>query len=473
MSYQQLLVRIFAKTENGEKFRGTGFLINDDYVLTARHVIEPFRHAFMQINDILVLRNGPWNGDQYLNKVIPHPNEKIDIALLKLRMPNREQTEYLPFAEYALKDSVTIAGFENANIASSEASFELLAQNNKFYTYDVQGKVQHGKSGGPVMLKNSIVGIVYARTDDPDAKKDENKTFIYPYSVFKDFVLQQTKNKQAKQDSEIDFDAICPEIRAALIDRKEQWDRHILRRITDEKQQCTFAFVIAAVREEWPEALKLRLCILLNLPIKQVTKINLLKYEDLDKESWEKYFLLSLLEVFPTTQDDLNDLGKQALKNRLINELIDSETPVVYSCFLDKDVCEKLPYLRCVIECWESLNLPGAKCRHFLLIVYGIKERGKSGVPGFSWLSRNRSDRQVEQWLQQFKASLSKPNQTKVVIPLLQSPDKLDINHWVDNHLNGIEQNRFDNAIKKIKGDRIAHRTLRDTYLTICHPPNS
>ncbi|MCI0653191.1 MAG: hypothetical protein L0Y39_01750 [Methylococcaceae bacterium] len=39
MTWEKLVVRVFEKTTTKEQYRGTAFLINDRYLLTARRVI--------------------------------------------------------------------------------------------------------------------------------------------------------------------------------------------------------------------------------------------------------------------------------------------------------------------------------------------------------------------------------------------------------------------------------------------------
>lgn len=367
--WKKLIVRVFAKTTKGEKYCGTAFLINKHYLLTARHVIEPFREDFATNKDRIVLRNGPWDGDQYLAEApIPHDNPAIDIALLRLRMPNPIKMEYWRFMECddLSEKPVRIAGFDNERDASTAPSFESLGNISQFYTVTLQNKGQHGKSGGPVFIDDRIVGILYARTDAPVLGNDQNQTFIYPYCVFKEFLSNhELVAADHRKNSQSGFEFRHPDECVALIDREDQWDMHIEHRIKTEKDRKTFAFVVAGVTEEWPESLELRLR--RYLQIRKPCTVNLRKLPKAG--DWEKEFWVNLLALLvkPDSGGDFD------VKSKLREVLSEEPTPVLFYWYLPPKISSRLGIIRDITKAWESLDLPESKQQHFLLIVYGTR----------------------------------------------------------------------------------------------------
>ncbi len=457
LNWKRLVVRVFVKTEGREQFRGTAFLINDEYLLTARHVIEPFWKSFEQNPDQIRLKNGPWDSTQFLAQApIPHDNPKIDIALLRLRIPTKALPRPYPRLEDSMLDagkSVDIAGFENEDAASSVSTFEVLAELNQYYSYALQNKGQHGKSGSPVILDDKIIGIFYARTDAPDSRHDQNESFIYPFSVFKDFLKKQGAIPEPPKQSE--KPDLSPEMRAALINRSKQWHGHIKQRMRREKDRKNFAFVVAAVREEWPESLKYRLSLHLEQP----------KHSPLDlypasksAEDWKSNFQQELLKHFPLGYMD-DEADFEHLEKRLVEQLSSSDTPLFYYCLLRPEVSKNHAYVQTIVSYWESLKLTRSEKQHVLLMIHGTKGKG--------FLSFGK--REVEKWHKKLLKCLDKD--AEMVVPVMVSPSREEVYHWISEELqDALEQSKFEKALKNLKGKRIPHLTLKETYINIAKP---
>ncbi len=469
LNWKDLIVRVFARSAEGEQYnyRGTAFLVNDRYLLTVRHVIEPFREGFEKDPDRIVLKNGPWDGNQYLAEApIPHPNEKIDIALVRLRMPNSIAMEYWPLVENneLIGRTVKIAGFDDEKVSSSAPPFFVLGELNQYWTVSLQEKIQHGKSGGPVIFNEQIVGILCARTDAPEPQKDQNQTFIYPYGVFEKFLSDQgVEIAGVKSKPKPPLKKLHPDERVALIDRRPQWEGHIERRITTEKDRKTFAFVVAGVKEEWPESLKLRLRI--HLQGANASPITLRQFPG-PAENWEHDFWTGLLAHFPMA-DFTESSEAAALKSKLTRELCASPTPLLFYCYLDPVTSRQLNFIRDIARAWESLQLADSKLQHFLLLVYGTVEKGQGLASYVRALAGIRGDRKVNKWRRELAKQLAESH-LGVVAPELDSPTREEIIHWSRTVLdNSEEQTLFDDALDKIKAKKIPHLTLMTTYIKL------
>ena len=245
-----------------------------------------------------------------------------------------------------------------------------------------------------------------------------------------------------------------PETRVALINRTKQWNEHIMQRIKAERQRKNFAFVVAGVKEEWPESLKHRLVLHLD-PVK-------LSPLSLDStfgkaNDWKHDFQLQLLKYFLQDIEDESDFN--VLQQQLISQLSQSNTPLFFYCLLRPDVSKNQNYIQTIISYWESLDLTHSQNQHVLLIVYGIKEKG--------FLSFG--SRQVEKWRKALLEKLCKNQNTNIVLPSLKSPSREEVNYWISDNLKDKERIDFDEAFGKIRGKRVPHLKLMETYIKIAH----
>jgi len=459
----ELIVRVFAKNTDPEKkdiFLGTAFLLNDQYLLTARHVIEAYRVNFKNNMQLLYLENGPWNGKVYLNGIFVHDDEKIDVALLLLALSNSKPTKYLPLSKVkGLKGKkVSIPGFKNSDDDSSDFEHQVSSEMSEYFTLALQNKDQHGKSGSPVILNNEIVGIFYARSDHPNPLKDVNETYIHPCEVFKQFVQDKIKlNEKLERRTKLDYQSLEPDMRVALVDRNEQWENHILGHITKNKAKKLFTFVVAGIKEEWPESILYRF--LIHYGLKKELPIHF-EHQEGSFQDWEDIFWSRLLDQITTDRSH-----NESTKQQLINELIISNTPLLYYWYLGKKPSNDLDFIHTVIVNWESLDLSEAKCQHCLLIVYGSKEKGNGFIPAIRALMHKRGDHLVEAWRLSLAAKLEASNRLKIVTSKLKTPDKEDITVWSRTYIeDSNERSKIDKAMRKIKVENVPHLSLKEIY---------
>lgn len=439
------IVRVFAKSAVGQKDRylGTAFLIDDCYLLTNRHVIKDFAAKDLYLSD------GPWVDHNHVQAIINH--DDIDVALLRLKLPNSQATAYLPLRP--VKDlkgkEVTIPGFKSES-ESSTLDHTVSGELSQYSTWALQGKDHHGKSGSPVIYNNGIVGIFYARSDPDNPKQDNHESYIYPYAAFKAFVETYVPPKpQAK----IDYAALHPEQRIARVDREAQWDWHIEAHLTSNPAKKNFAFVVAGIKQEWPESLKYRL--LMHLELERDTPIRL-SHQRGSVQQWQEHLWVRLMDHFSISP--LEAQSRPSTKQQLIDLLTDSLNPMLFYWHLDPKSSADLDFIKTVIESWEGLQLTQAKRPHCLLIIYGIKEKGW-GIAAYyrEW--------QVEQWRKKLAKKLAATANSHVVVPKLAAITKEHVTHW--SRTMGFEEaelTKIDEAMDNIKAEKIPHLTLRNLY---------
>lgn len=382
---------------------------------------------------------------------------------MRLALSNSKPTIYLPLTQVkGLKGKkVTIPGFKNAENDSSDFEHRVSSEMSEYSTLALQNKDQHGKSGSPVILNNEIVGIFYARSDHPNPLKDNNETYIHPYEVFKQFVEAKIRLKKNHEPRlPLDYQSLEPDMRVALVDRNEQWDNHILGQISKNKTKKIFTFVVAGVKEEWPESFLFRFRI--HYGLKKENPI-LFEHQEGPFHDWEDIFWERLLEQITSDRSD-----NTSIKQQLINELIISNTPLLYYWYLGKESSNDLDFIHSVIVNWEALDLSNAKCQHCLLIVYGSKEKGNGLISFIRALLNKRGDHLVEAWRLNIATKLEASNRLKIVTSKLKTPDKEDITVWSRTYIEDTkEHSKIDRAIKKIKAEKIPHLTLKEIYFDL------
>ncbi len=232
-----------------------------------------------------------------------------------------------------------------------------------------------------------------------------------------------------------------------------------------DKTRKTFAFVIAGVMEEWPEALKHRVQVYLEQVYLDKIQIHSLELKSWNTALWEQNLWDNLLHPF-----SIKGLNAEESKEQLQIELSSSNTPLFFYFLLDNDASKNLDFIQFVIQSWESLELADSSRQHILLIVYALKKRGK----GFSLIKsifKRNGDQKVEQWRQEMAKKLgefpaAKNQKPRVVVPKLESPKEDDITFWRSG-LTDEEQYLWDEAVKLIKYPDIPHLTLKNIYQKI------
>jgi RNA recognition motif. (a.k.a. RRM, RBD, or RNP domain) len=242
------------------------------------------------------------------------------------------------------------------------------------------------------------------------------------------------------------------EYRVAFIDRVDCWDNFVTHRIKNESSRKTFAFIVAGVREEWPESFQYRFSMYLNTKPHSL----FLNSAGNNPENWVNSFQIELLNFFGMSNE--NTTNFILTKKLLLEQLSQSANDLFFCSYLNPEVSTNHDYIQAIVSYWETLQLPTASRRHVLLMVYGFVEQG----------FLNLGARKVEKWRKTLQEKLVIHKHPDVVMPQLHSIRREEVNYWISTELNdSLEQIKFENALERIKGDRISHLMLRNLYLEI------
>lgn len=148
------------------EWSGTGFALNDGYVVTNYHVIENAKN--IEIYGI----NGDFSNEYNINVV--GVDKQNDLALLKINDENVLRHNNPPFyynpSIVEVGESVYVLGYPltqtmgeeiklTTGVVSSKSGFE-----GDITTYQISVPIQPGNSGGPMFdMKGNLVGIVCAK----------------------------------------------------------------------------------------------------------------------------------------------------------------------------------------------------------------------------------------------------------------------------------------------------------------------
>jgi hypothetical protein len=185
------IVKVLAPARaDRDKLLGTAFLVNDRFLLTAKHVVRKSKGPPEVIYkpDEISLRTGhrawPDGGDRKVLNIKVHKSQ--DVALLELsRAADRDAllSLCLPNTELYVGNSVVLFGFPEDEYSGIEPRKADVIRYDGLFNLDfVDSTVSKGFSGGPAIHEKLVVGITILR--DPNA----NKAAVLPASAFRDFV---------------------------------------------------------------------------------------------------------------------------------------------------------------------------------------------------------------------------------------------------------------------------------------------
>ena len=146
-----------------QKWSGSGFALNNDYVVTNFHVVEG-------ANSILVYQTKSDGTRQAYMATVAASDKTNDIAILKINDPLFKGFGTLPYkiktGTCEVGESVWALGYPMTDIMGDEVKFtdgKISARSgidSKTSVYQISVPIQPGNSGGPLFdLKGNIVGI--------------------------------------------------------------------------------------------------------------------------------------------------------------------------------------------------------------------------------------------------------------------------------------------------------------------------
>jgi S1-C subfamily serine protease len=164
---------------------GTGFYINDRYIITNEHVVQ---------NCINISIRGPVNpSPAYLYATDP----TTDLAVIstetkpKLTAILRADTQNLSLGEQMIVIGYPLNSAENGHFTYTPALVETIkTDHNQLTEIEFNAPIEHGNSGGPLIdLSGNVVGVVQARksyfidTQKLNLAKNTNIEFEKPFKV--------------------------------------------------------------------------------------------------------------------------------------------------------------------------------------------------------------------------------------------------------------------------------------------------
>lgn len=177
------VVRVFlGRPDKGGEFKGSAFFVGPDIALTALHVVRDADPAqlFVQVG---------WNGVAAIRVtiVVPHSDEKIDVAILRigptLTAPVSELVRLAEVPELAHGDKLVLLGHLDMHSPlevrpAKVSGFEAVAGAAATDPWPTPGM-----SGGPATSPDLVLrGINWARD------RDGGRGYITPFASFRDFL---------------------------------------------------------------------------------------------------------------------------------------------------------------------------------------------------------------------------------------------------------------------------------------------
>jgi hypothetical protein len=181
----QNIVRVWiGDPYKGGHFNGTAFFIEEDTLVTAKHVVVDNQN---EVYKEIYLTNTPDGGVTPISKVIEC---KRDMVVLKVK--KSFIIDAVSFSdEIAVGKNVNVVGYYDNN--SSQKSYEnrVSGYQNSENTYELQNHLTHGLSGSPVFLEGDICGVTNA------INSAKNITYVIPIS---ELCVELTSAKKEEQE---------------------------------------------------------------------------------------------------------------------------------------------------------------------------------------------------------------------------------------------------------------------------------
>jgi Trypsin-like peptidase domain len=158
------VVKIFGKTEDGQNYNGTGFLLNPaGYVATCWHVVEKAAEVFVQL---------PYE-PKWIYEVCDK-REQDDVAVLQPIVAPGVVTVHATlhldwFETDKIKSNVEVWGYSNPNVdVALQYKCSISGVTNQYGLIMLDGHINEGDSGGPVI---NDAGHVIGITNYKDTKR--------------------------------------------------------------------------------------------------------------------------------------------------------------------------------------------------------------------------------------------------------------------------------------------------------------
>ena len=188
---ERAVIRVWANEP--PQFQGSAFLIAPGCAITAKHVVAhlPYESVY--------LTGPPWSGQRKLAQApLLHPHR--DVALLKLAQADAQDWISLAANTVTLQpgQTVMVAGYSTPEQDLERLSLAISSYDGQTNALVLHTFIGRGISGGPVLLDEQLVGLLYARDTD------HNRSYIIPLAAFRDFIHEEAARVEPNQpDSKI------------------------------------------------------------------------------------------------------------------------------------------------------------------------------------------------------------------------------------------------------------------------------
>jgi Trypsin-like peptidase domain len=185
--WKRAVVRVWAGKPADGRYRGTAFLIASTKLVTAKHVVTDENGVLLSN---LTLSGVLWGGLRSVSECLPHPDSKIDIAVLVIAADGAAAETDVPVlpsrsAKLTAGTSVIFVGFSTLDKDVETPTLTVQSYDGHVNAFVLTPYIARGLSGGPALASGELVGVVWARNTD------EQKSYLTPISSFKDFVTTQ------------------------------------------------------------------------------------------------------------------------------------------------------------------------------------------------------------------------------------------------------------------------------------------
>lgn len=151
-------LRSYVISGAGGYIQGTGFGVSSRYLVTNAHVVAHLRSVVVKI------------GDNYSAAKVQHVDTSLDLAVLTV--DSGVKACALDDSVRAIGSEIIAYGFPRVETQGTSIKATKGIISSKFgymddvKTYQIDAAVQHGNSGGPLMVGNKVVGVIVSSLTD-------------------------------------------------------------------------------------------------------------------------------------------------------------------------------------------------------------------------------------------------------------------------------------------------------------------
>ncbi len=188
------VVYLTRRNEKGISPLGSGVCVGTDLILTARHVLIPGNAGQLLDKEEIRFGNIPGHRDNTVKvkNIIEFEDIQVDVILLKTKI--QLQMPIIPCAPElrpTSADQVELIGYKGDSIA--QVLCRVSHQDGGTGSYAFSPYQARGMSGGAILLRNKLVGLIHARD------QDQNSGYMIALADCKEFITAHIKNNKKNE----------------------------------------------------------------------------------------------------------------------------------------------------------------------------------------------------------------------------------------------------------------------------------